>query len=165
MQWAAAHELGEELASAVFELLGVEPDERPGEREKVANQLASRLLLPSRWFVAGAQDCGWDLLALKQRFHTASHELVARRMLDCAPPVLITIFDNGRQAARLSNLPGIRPKLQPIEKASWDRVRTSALPQTLSNSQVTVQGWPIHEPEWKREVLRTLIHADEPTCE
>ena len=39
----------------------------------------------------------------KQRYATASHELIARRMLDFEPWIVITIFDNGRLTFRRSN--------------------------------------------------------------
>ncbi len=83
MQWAIAHELGECERHRVFEFLQVDPREAPpAAREAVANHLASRILLPREAFSADATACGWDLPELKSRYTTASHELIARRMLD-----------------------------------------------------------------------------------
>ena len=88
-QWAVAHEIGEHVACRVFALWGVDPREtQANAREHVANNLAGRLLLPTAWFAADAVACGWDLLGLKARYRTASHELIARRMLECRPPVI-----------------------------------------------------------------------------
>ena len=94
-QWAVAHEIGEHAACRVFAHWGVDPRATSaGAREAVANAMAGRLLLPTAWFAADAAACDWDLIALKARYHTASHELIARRMLECRPPVIISIFDH-----------------------------------------------------------------------
>ena len=115
-QWAVAHELGEHAAERVFAALGVDPREAgDAARERVANELAARMLLPGGWFARAARDCGWDLAGLKERFATASHELIARRMLDFPPPVIVTIFDNGRLHWRRSNVPGRVPPLSAAE--------------------------------------------------
>jgi Zn-dependent peptidase ImmA (M78 family) len=81
-QWAVAHEIGEHVAHRWFDRLGVDPRETvPSARETVASELAGRLLLPDAWFVTDAIDCEWDLLRLKSRYSTVSHEMIARRML------------------------------------------------------------------------------------
>ena len=96
-QFSVAHEVGEFAAPRLFERLGITPYDVPtAGREKVANLLAGHLLVPSAWLKQGAQECGWDLTELKQRFSTASHELIARRMLDMPPPVVVTLFDHGQ---------------------------------------------------------------------
>jgi predicted transcriptional regulator len=108
-QWAVAHELGESAAWQVFERLDQDPRAVRGNvREQVANWLAGRLLIPSRWWHSSGDDADWDLLVLKQRFSTASHELLARRMLEAEPPVVITIFDQGSISFRMGNH-GFRP--------------------------------------------------------
>jgi len=76
--WAVAHEIGEHAAHHVFDRLAIDPrDDRPTNRERVADALASRLLLPKRWYLEDARHGGWDLFALKSRYATASHELIA----------------------------------------------------------------------------------------
>lgn len=156
LQWAVAHELGEACAFQVFDHLGVDPREAPaGAREMVANQLAGRILLPRRWFGEEGRRCGWDLLALKARFATASHELIARRMLDFAVPIAITIFDHGRRTFRRGNLPGPIRELAPLELAAWRSAHDAAKPAIEADSACRVQAWPVHEPDWKREILRT----------
>ena len=74
------------------------------------------------------QPAGWDLLELKRRFATASHELIARRMLECRPAVIVTIFDQGRIAFRRGNLPGRVPPLSPAERACWQGVHEENRP-------------------------------------
>ena len=41
--------------------------------------------------------CDWDVLLLKQRFATASHELIARRIVACRPRRVVT--DRRRKVA------------------------------------------------------------------
>lgn len=155
-QWAVAHEIGEQLAAQVFDRINASPEEAgPGARERVANLLAGRLLLPSGWFDVDARDCGWELPELKARYATASHELIARRMLDFASPVIITVMDQGTQHWRKSNQPGRVPPLTPIEAASWRQVHESGRAIAVADHDLRVQVWPVHEPEWRREILRT----------
>ena len=157
-QWAVAHEIGEHAAYRVFLRWGV--DVRvvdPRLREEVANQLAGRLLLPTAWFTADAAADAWDLLALKARYATASHELIARRMLECSPPVIVTIIDQGAVYFRRGNLPGRTPPLSTVEKDCWLTVHREAQARRSHEGPLTVQGWPVHEAEWKREILRAEV--------
>ena len=155
-QWAVAHEIGEQLADRIFARLSVLPEEAgPGSRERVANLLARRLLLPTRVFGDDARQCDWDLLALKQRYSTASHELLARRMLDFAPRVIITVFDQGELRWRQGNLPGRAPPLSAAERACLSRVRALETAVDTTTDGDRIQGWPVTEPQWQREILRT----------
>jgi hypothetical protein len=156
--WAVAHEIGEHTAHRVFLALGVDPEETfPGAREAVANQLAGRLLLPQPWFAADGAECGWDLLVLKSRYTTASHELIARRMLQCRPPVIVSIFDHGALSLRRSNVPGRVPPLSRPEIECWQAVHCHRRPDFAYDGPRTVQGWPVHEPGWEREILRAEV--------
>ena len=155
-QWAVAHELGEHLAIEAFGRLGHDFGEiSEGVREEIANLLANRLLLPSEWLARAGQACLWDLLALKSVFATASHELVARRMLDFDAPVIVTVWDNGRVTFRRANFGGRAPALFRQERDCWQTAHTSGQPSACNTSSLLVRGWPIHEAEWKREILRT----------
>jgi predicted transcriptional regulator len=162
LQWAVAHEIGEICAVAVFGRLGVDPREAPpAARENVANQLAGRLLLPRERFAEAGKCCGWDLLALKARFSTASHELIARRMLDFPTPIAVTIFDHGRRTFRRGNLSGRLPPLLPLEQSAWRTAHETGRQQNEADHRASVRAWPVHEPDWKREILRTEWHADD----
>ena len=159
--WAVAHEIGEHVAYRVFGLLSVDPREAaPNAREKVAMYLATRLLLPSPWFAADATTCAWDLLRLKSRYATASHELIARRMLDLGPPVIISIFDLGQLSFRGSNVPGQVPPPSSGEMACWRAVHTRNVPEESTDGPHKIQAWPVHEPGWKREILRTEVELE-----
>jgi hypothetical protein len=161
-QWAAAHEIGEHVAHRVFVVWKIDPRETaPNAREVVANALAGRILLPTFWFVPDCRRVDWDLLALKMRYPSASHELIARRMLECEPPVVITIFDGGKITFRRSNVHGRPPSPSSAEMACWQAVHRQSKPsERESGSCCRVSGWPVHEPGWKREVLRTEFEDD-----
>jgi hypothetical protein len=161
LQWAIAHEIGETCACQVFDRLRVDPREAPtGAREMVANQLAGRLLIPRAWFGQDGPGCGWDLFELKRQYATASHELIARRMLDFGPRVIITIFDHARRTFRRGNLSGRLPPLDGLEMAAWRGAHESAQPAVEESPLCRVQAWPVHEPDWKREIVRTEWHVD-----
>ncbi|NQU22503.1 MAG: ImmA/IrrE family metallo-endopeptidase [Candidatus Nealsonbacteria bacterium] len=156
--WAVAHEIGEHAALRVFKLLAVDPREAlPGARETVANHVAGRLLLPTEWFVADAIACDWNLLELKSRYTSASHELIARRMLECGPSVIVSIYDHGRLYFRRSNLPGRVPPPSSAELQCWQTVHDRNHPEQTYEGLRTIQGWPVHEEDWRREILRTEV--------
>jgi hypothetical protein len=163
-QWAVAHEIGESVAYRVFERLGIAAsDTWPTARELVANRMASALLLPRRWFARDGRDFDWDLVALKDRYITASHELIARRMLEMRPPVVITVCDHGRIHWRRSNITARPPSFLPEEKAVWRETHESALPADAvldpESGLESIRCWPVHEPGWKREIMRSEIAA------
>jgi hypothetical protein len=157
-QWAVAHEIGEHLAHRVFAAWGADPRETsPQVRETVAGNLAGRLLLPTCWFPADARSRRWDLLALKARYPTASHELIARRMLECDVPVIISIFDQEQLSFRRSNLPGRPPPPLAIEVRCWWHVHAQNRPLAQAQGPYRTQVWPVHEADWKREIVRTEV--------
>jgi hypothetical protein len=163
LHWAVAHEIGESVAYRVFAALGVQPDSVPeNTREQIANHLASCILLPRTWFAADGPPLDWDLVGLKQRYTTASHELIARRMIEMPPPIVITLCDLGSIRWRRGNL-GARPaRLLPEEGAVWRRAHesgdnASAILDPERTGLESVHAWPIHEPDWKREILRSVV--------
>jgi hypothetical protein len=154
LHWAIAHEVGELLAEKVFAELAVDPPSAPIQaREFIANALASRLLLPGKPFFRDSVSSGWDLLELKQRYHTASHELIARRMLDFSPPIIISVFDQNQLTWRRSNVPGRAPKPGEREIACRGTAHESGLP-SFDPGPPAISAWPIHEAEWQREIVR-----------
>jgi hypothetical protein len=156
-QWAVAHEIGESLAEQVFRQLGIEPEDAPRQaREQVANGIAGRLLLPRDWFGADAAACGWDLLELKERYATASHELIARRMLDFSTPVIVGVYDQNRLVWRKTNAGNRVPK--PSVQEFECRQQAHETGKVVSVSGPPAVGvWPIHEKDWKREIVRVEI--------
>lgn len=166
-QWAVAHEIGESRAHEVFAALGVDPlDGPPSAREAVANRIAGCLLLPECWLAAYGRAVDWDLFVLKARYATASHELIARRLLDLAPPIMVTVADQGRILWRRGNRPGRTPPLTPPEQDAWRAAHRLGEPARCESRDLPpgiddVRAWPIHEPEWKREIIRTALAEDE----
>jgi hypothetical protein len=160
--WAIAHEIGESVAYRVFDRLGIPFDEAlPTARELVANRMAGALLLPRRWFAVDGAELDWDLLELKARYTTASHELIARRMLEMRAPVVITLCDLGRVRWRRSNVASRPPGLLPEEKSIWREAHTTGLPASTTLDAESgldrLRCWPIHEPNWKREIMRSEV--------
>lgn len=157
--WAVAHEIGEHLAPELFHRLALDVRETPQLREALANQFANRLLLPTDWFQSHGALYQWDLLELKSIFSTASHELIARRMLDFADPVIITIFDQGKITWRKCTLSTRRPPLSKQEAECRQLVHTTGESTRRSLAEATIRAWAVHEPEWKREIVRTDVHC------
>lgn len=162
LQWAAAHEVGELVAHRLFSTMNCDPREiAPDAREQSANLLASRLLLPTRWFAADAEHMQADLLRLKSRYCTASHELIALRLLDFSPPAVVTLFDQGRVTRRRCNSSPMPPRLLPSEWDCWRCVHHSGQPVHCLEEGIRITGWPIHEAGWRREILRTTASPAE----
>lgn len=163
MQWAVAHEIGESVAYRVFDSVGLPSDGAPpGMRESVANLLASRLLLPVQWFTSAANELDWDLPSLKRVFSTASHELIASRMLDMTPSVVITVCDQRRVHWRRGNAASGVPSMHRFERDVWQRVHRSGRDEAVFCDDADiglerVACWAIHEPGWKREILRSEV--------
>jgi Zn-dependent peptidase ImmA (M78 family) len=157
-QWTVAHEIGEHLKADLLRRLGVEPEQtRALAGESLANLFADRLLVPTRWLAAQARDCGHDLLELKERFRSASHEVIAWRLLDLAEPCIITIVDNDHVHRRRSNALRVNRELSPAEHACQQLVHQQSRPHQVRQEGWTVQGWPVHQVDWKREVLRSVV--------
>lgn len=162
-QWATAHEIGEFVAHRVFGDLGIDPEDLvPAEREQMANHLANAILLPFDWFRADGFAVDWDLFELKQIYSTASHELIARRLLSMTPAIIISLFDQGKLVWRKSNVLRAPPPLVAAENSTWQvtwrdgqaaQYECGELPEGLRD----IRCWPIHEPGWKREILRTAL--------
>jgi len=158
LQWAIAHELGETFAYRVCERLSHDADDvSPETREEWANLLAARLMLPARWFFSDARRLEGDLLALKEIYRTSSHEAIAWRLLDLEQPTVITIFDQGHMTSRRGNSGFAPPQLESLEKNCWQAVHEEQQPLVHTRGGLRVQGWPVSEPGWKREILRTTL--------
>ncbi|MBL8795808.1 MAG: ImmA/IrrE family metallo-endopeptidase [Planctomycetia bacterium] len=161
-QWTVAHEIGEHWKADLLARLGIDPEGTgPMAGESLANLFAYRLLAPSRWFAADAPACDYDLLQLKARYRTASHEVLAWRLLDLPAPCIITIVDNERVYRRRSNGIRVTRRLGRAEEDCLRRVHEHGRPVTVRHEPWTVQGWPVHRPDWKREVLRAVFDGDD----
>lgn len=154
-QWTVAHEIGEHLKSELLQRLGIAPSEaRAMAGESLANLFAYHLLVPTRWFAEDAKALEFDLLALKARYATSSHEVIAWRFLDLPQPCVVTIFDNEKISRRRSNAWPVKRVLAAAEERCWRSVHEQGEPSTVRDEEWTVSGWPVHELGWKREILR-----------
>ena len=157
-QWTVAHEIGEHLKVRLLERLAWPVEEtRAMTGESLANLFAYHLLVPSRWFASDVRDLQFDLLQLKQRYRTASHEVLAGRFLDLPDPCIVTIIDNDRISRRKSNAWPTRRRLEPAEEKCQRQVRKSGEPCCVAENGWTVHGWPVHQTGWQREILRSFV--------
>jgi hypothetical protein len=160
-QWAVAHEIARHLKPALLERLGVEPQAGRGlVGESLGKLFAGRLLVPACWFGADAAAADYDVPQLKQRYRTASHETVALRLLDLPEPCIITVVDNGHVSRRRSNAWRVRRELAPAEQECQRYVNTYGRQKLVVRDGWTVRGWPVHQPDWKREILRSVVDDD-----
>lgn len=172
--FAVAHEIGEASAHRVYAALGVDPREASRDsREGVANALAGRLLAPRGWLAGCWRDLDADLYAIKERFDTASHELIARRLLACVrAPLIVTIDDPGRTTWRRWNLSGLAPPRTRLETECQRRAHETAelvsgdgAHEPLAGVSPPIQRvrvWPVHEAGWRREITLTELMSEEP---
>lgn len=161
-QWTVAHEIGEHMKVNLLQRIGLPPNETPPMMgESLANLFAYHLLVPHCWFAADAPDLEYDVPALKQRYRTSSHEVIALRLLDLASPCVITIVDNDRIYRRRSNAWRVAARrMEPPELKCQRRVNQTGESQVVQEGGWKVHGWPIHLPTWQREILRSVHEAD-----
>src|SRR5262249_25765173 len=101
-----------------------------------------------------------DVLELKKRYRTSSHEVIAWRLLDLPEPCIITILDNDHISRRRSNAWRVRRQLEPAERQCQRYVNQHGRPRVVRAAGWTVQGWPVHQDDWKREILRSVVDPD-----
>jgi hypothetical protein len=154
-QWTAAHEIGRSLKSQLLEQLGVEGRGLAGA--SLANLVAARLLAPTAWFAADAPAVDYDLLELKNRYTTATHEELAWRILDLPEPCIITVLDDDVIRRRRGNALPAKRELSPAEKKCVKLIRQSNESQSVRQGAWTVQGWPIPRESGSRIILRSQV--------
>lgn len=164
LQWSIAHELGEIYSTELlFQrcpdlTLFTTPDAEStySQREQLASEIGTRLLLPEPQFSALADQHQASLTALKSIFSTASYELITRRLLTVSLPLVISHFDHGKLVRRTAPAGLIHARLSPTELACWRHVHTTGQEHQLRDDTLEIRGYPVHEPDWKREFLVTM---------
>lgn len=157
-QWAAAQRIGGHEKAALLERLDVDPQQgRALGGGSLGNLFAERLLVPTAWLVDEARSSGFDLLALKERFATASHEVIAWRLLDLPEPCIVTIVDNDHVSWRRSNGHRVNREMSAAERRCQQRVHRYGRPDEVNEEGWRVWCWPIHEVDWKREIVRSVL--------
>jgi hypothetical protein len=153
----AARAVADHLRADLFRSLGFVEGTGPGlTGASLSNLFAQRLLIPTAWFGPLARQAGYDLFELKRSFSTASHELLANRLLELDEPCIITVIDNGEIVRRRSNTGPVPRELVPAEEHCLQDVHEYSRPQVVSEDGWTVQGWPVHQLDFRREVLRSV---------
>jgi Zn-dependent peptidase ImmA (M78 family) len=160
-QWTVAHEIGEHLKPALLQRLNLPPEQTRGMMgESLANLFAYRLLVPTCWLADEARGCDHDVPELKKRFRSASHEVVAWRLLDLSTPCIITIVDNEQVQRRRSNAWRITRALSDPETRCLRYVHHYSRQRLVNEQGWTVHGWPVHQSDWKREILRSVVDEE-----
>jgi hypothetical protein len=161
LQWTAAQEVAVRLRPAFLVRLGLSEDgPHPLFAESPTNLLAQRLLLPTVWFTASARACGHDVLELHAVYPTASPAAVAWRLLDLAEPCVISVIDNGTVTQRRSNAWRVPRGLTEAESECQRCVHQDSRPRRVRTHGWDVHGWPIHQVDWKREILRGVVEEE-----
>lgn len=153
--YVAAQAIAAHLKPELLERLELERGGMMGG--SLTRMFAEALLVPTTWLADEARASGYDLLALKERFATASHEHIAWRLLDLSEPCIITVFENGRVSRRRSNAWSVTRELSPPERECQQQVQRYSRPCRVCEDGVDARGWPLHTVDWKREVLRTVM--------
>ncbi len=159
-QWAAARQLGRHLKDVLLERLGVAEEAARGlPGATLVNLFAPRLLLPADWFAADAAALDYDVLRLKERYPTCTHEVIALRLLDLPEPCIITVLDGDRVHRRRSNAWPVRRPLEPAEQKCQRTIQRHGQPHVIRADNWTVQGWPIRETDGQRIILRSVVET------
>ena len=157
-QWAAAQAIGARLKPDLLRRLGLDPAAQLGlTAASFAGLIAQRLLTPTAWFAADARAAGGDVAELSRLYATAGMERIAWRLLDLPAPCIITVVDNDHVHRRRSNAWPVRKVLTPPEEECQRYVNHYSRPRVVRANGWTVQGWPIHQADWKREILRSVV--------
>ncbi len=154
-QWVAAKAIGRHLAPEVVRRLGVDAADKAAAA--LGNQLAERVLVPTAWFAADAAACHYDLLSLKERYATASYELLADRWLDLPEPCVVAVFDDGRVTLRRSNAHRVNRRPTPAEERCARLVVSSGRPRSVAHGGWSVRGWPVPASHGPRVILRSTV--------
>lgn len=160
-QWHAALAIGEHLKPILRQRLGIAPDQkRLLLGESLATLAAAHLLLPTEWFAGDARTLAYDVLELKKRYATVAADVIAWRLLDLPEPCIITIIDNDHVQRRRSNAWRVRRELEEPERECQRYVNHFSRPRVVCANGWTVHGWPVHQSDWKREILRSVVAED-----
>jgi hypothetical protein len=120
------------------------------------NLIAQRILVPTHWLKSLALSLDYDLIELKRIFKTAAYEIIALRMLDLDNPCIITIVDNGHIFKRKSNCCNPPKTLSDTEAMVLNYVHENSRPKKVNDQGWQVAGWPVHQLDWRREILRSI---------
>lgn len=155
-QSALGHELAEYVRAEIRAKLGRLVDE---ELEKWCDVLMAYLLTPAIYFDDVRRQCGGCVYRIKKSFSTASHELIANRLVEYEDdPAVLWVVDNNRWRKSVTTQHwSLKPtkleeEVQRIANASGEFERRE-------DGALSVRCWPVHEPGWQRELIITTMAA------
>jgi len=156
----AARAIARQHLSELADRLGVEQRSfTQSGIELLLSTFAARLLMPGQWFDIDAVTLGRDLYQLHQRYVTVSLESVAWRLLHLPDPTVVTVFESGHVVSRRANITGVPAEPTDSERrAQWHAHRYS-LPGQESTAGIFARAWPIHRPDWRREIVVALLDS------
>ncbi len=157
-QVLAARGVAMRLLPRVFDILGFVPgaENRAAEKQLIG-LIVPRLLLPTRWFAREARQAGFDLFALKEKFPTHGHDLMAWRFLDIDDEAsVVTVVDDGNVVARRGNRFAVTKKLTDAEQACLEAVIGTDEPARVRRDDWTAWGWPTKGIPFRRIILRAV---------
>lgn len=156
IQWTVAHEIGEIIAHRIYENdPDLFDDSLHRMRENISNLVACRLLVPEKWFRNDCSSVQFDLFELKKQYQTASHEIIANRFYEMDHQLIVSIYDQGNLTRRNWYHSGLPPAPGLFENRVREECHQKSLPIHREKSGFEITCWPVHEGEWKREILCT----------
>lgn len=155
-QWLAAQTLASSLQNEAKARWEKSNDTQASHGISFINLIAQRILVPTHWLKTLALSVDYDLLELKRIFKTPAYEVLALRLLDLHNPCIITIVDNGHIFKRKSNCCIPAKTLSPTEAMVLNYVHENSRPKKVNDQGWQVSGWPVHQLDWRREILRSI---------
>lgn len=131
--YAIAHEIAEHLVSA----MGVHADE---EDEPIIDRCAAAIMMPRTAFTMALMRYGPDVVMIHRKFPFASHEALARRILDFLPNAVLTICDDHEIVLRLQHCgePAVGIPISKHEMDAIEAVRTGRVRQITERDGAVV---------------------------
>lgn len=156
--FVAARAIAQRAVPDVLTRLGIPP----GTENRLANQrlaalIATRLLLPTRWFERAVRDCDADLLALKECFPSAGYDLLAQRILEVDDePCVVASIEDGSVVWRRSNRFSVNKTLTAAEQECVERIADSNEAVRVRRDDWTAWGWPTPGIPFGRIIVRAV---------
>ncbi|MGL4421998.1 MAG: hypothetical protein ACRCZF_15125 [Gemmataceae bacterium] len=155
-QAMAARACAKAMLPGILQKIGIAPGtENRGLGNQLGALIATRLLLPTRWFARSARQTGFDLMALKDIYPSASYEALARRMLDVAEePMVMAIVEDGSISWRRGNRFAAPRKLHACEELCIEQLAQTEVAKARAAGW-TAWGWATPGIPFRRIVLRS----------
>jgi hypothetical protein len=157
-QMLAARAIAKKLLPEIFTKLGIVPGtESKGAGQSIIGLIASRILLPTRWFISDARRAAFNLFELKQQYPGVNWDTLAWRMLEADDePSIIAVIDDGSVSARRGNQASVNRKLTDAEEEAAALARETDEPATIRKEGWTATAWPTRGVPFRRIFVRSV---------